>query len=86
MSATMAMRESKPSITSSRMSKALREIASQPINSHGDLIRAAADEIDRLRDALFWCSGCPCYGPEGRGHEGWKKIVAPLLSPDPQGS
>ena len=38
-----------------------------------------ADEIDRLRDALIWCSGAPSFQEGGEARDGWLKI-APLIS------
>jgi hypothetical protein len=44
-----------------------------------ELMLDAADEIDRLRDALFWCGGSPSFAPGGEAHEGWEKMVEPLM-------
>jgi hypothetical protein len=65
-----------PFVTSGPTSAALRRKASGP---HAALMREAADEIDRLRDALFWCGGSPSFGPGGEAEEGWRELVRPLL-------
>jgi hypothetical protein len=70
-------------LTSSPTSKALRRLSAgcgEPgIPYPGNLFQKAADEIDALRDALFWCGGSPSFAPEGEAHEGWMAIVAPLM-------
>jgi hypothetical protein len=69
-------------ITSSPTSRALRRLAGQHVGEVGiaaGLMREAADEIDRLRDALFWCGGSPSFAPDGEAHEGWEKLVGPLM-------
>jgi hypothetical protein len=66
------------------MSKALRRLSAEGSESDVpcpvDLLDKAADEIDALRDALLWCSGSPSFADYGEAREGWKAIVAPLLS------
>lgn len=62
-------------ITSSPASRALRRVG-------GRLATEAADEIDRLRDALSWCGGSPSFAPGGEAHEGWEETVRPLMDPD----
>ena len=37
------------------------------------------DENEKLRDALFWCSGSQDFAPEGKARKGWEKLCAPLL-------
>ncbi len=39
--------------------------------------------IKLLKDALHWCAGSADFGYGGKAHEGWTKIVAPLLSGEP---
>jgi hypothetical protein len=72
-------------ITSSVMSRALRQLAGQragEVSIAADLMREAADEIDRLRDALFWCGGSQSFDEGGEAYEGWQKKCEPLLRPD----
>jgi hypothetical protein len=68
-------------ITSSPTSKALRRVADESAVPSVQLLRDAADEIDRLRDALFWCGGSPSFAPGGEAEEGWRKMVGPLMRP-----
>ena len=42
---------------------------------HGD----AADEIERLREALAWCSGSRDFQEGGVARKGWLKLCAPLI-------
>lgn len=37
------------------------------------------DFVDRAADALIWCGGSEDFAPGGRAHEGWKRLVRPLL-------
>jgi hypothetical protein len=69
-------------LTSSPTSAALRGLGVEDgeVRCPADLLRGAADEIDRLRDALFWCGGSGDFGPGGVASEGWKAICGPLLS------
>lgn len=36
-------------------------------------------QVAKLRDALRWCGGSSDFAPGGKAHEGWTKIVLPLL-------
>jgi hypothetical protein len=69
--------------TSSPTSRALRRLGAGAgtarVPCPADLVRAAADEIDALRDALFWCGGSPSFGPGGEAEEGWRKLAESLL-------
>lgn len=42
-------------------------------------IREVKEENHKLRQALRWCGGSTDFSPGGQAHEGWVKIVAPLL-------
>lgn len=35
--------------------------------------------VKELLDALQWCGGSGDFSPEGKAHEGWEKVVIPLL-------
>ena len=37
------------------------------------------ETINAMRDALIWCSGSADFGPGGKAHVGFEKIVKPLL-------
>ena len=39
-----------------------------------------ADEIERLRAALRWCSASADFAPDGQFRKDWEKIVAPLVN------
>ena len=45
-----------------------------------DQIKAQAAEIERLREALQWCSGSADFNEGGVAREGWLKLCAPLLT------
>ena len=45
-----------------------------------DLYEAQAAEIERLREALQWCSGSADFNEGGIAREGWLKLCAPLLT------
>ena len=45
-----------------------------------ELIKAQAAEIERLREALQWCSGSADFNEGGVAREGWLKLCAPLLT------
>ena len=36
-------------------------------------------EIEKLKEALIWCSGSDDFQIEGKGRIGWEKICLPLL-------
>jgi hypothetical protein len=39
-----------------------------------------AEEIEKLREELIWCSGSADFGPGGKAHVGWMKGPARLLT------
>ena len=47
---------------------------------HEAHIKAQAAEIERLREALQWCSGSADFNEGGIAREGWLKLCAPLLT------
>lgn len=44
-------------------------------------LAAARTAIERLQDALRWCSGSADFNEGGRAYAGWQKVCAPLLEP-----
>lgn len=47
------------------------------LNEENERLQA---RIDKLEEALIWCSGSADFGVGGVAHEGWKKLCAPLLA------
>jgi hypothetical protein len=41
--------------------------------------REAADEIERLVEALIWCSASEDFQEGGQAREGWLKLCKPLI-------
>lgn len=39
----------------------------------------AEAEVERLREALIWCSGSDDFQESGKARAGWLKLCAPLL-------
>lgn len=37
-------------------------------------------EIEKLKEALIWCSGSDDFQEEGKARKGWLKICKPLLN------
>jgi hypothetical protein len=70
-------------VEQSSLSVRLTASGSDDVPVPSTLLREAADEIDALRDALFWCGGSPSFRPGGHAEEGWDKIVAPLMRDEP---
>lgn len=50
------------------------------VEAVADRIEAQAAEIERLREALQWCSGSADFNEGGIAREGWLKLCAPLLT------
>ena len=44
----------------------------------------AADEIERLRAALIWCSGSDDFQEGGKARDGWLNLCAPLVHEAPE--
>lgn len=40
---------------------------------------ALHEQVERLTEALIWCSGSADFGEGGIAREGWLKLCAPLL-------
>lgn len=36
-------------------------------------------EVEKLKEALIWCSGSGDFGEGGKARKGWLKICEPLL-------
>ena len=49
------------------------------IEMDSDLAMAFSEILDQYIEALQWCSGSADFGPGGQAHEGWEKVVRPLL-------
>lgn len=45
-----------------------------------DVILALLDRIDKLDDALFWCSASQDFAPGGQARAGWERLCMPLLT------
>ena len=53
----------------------LRDVANYLLHD----VRVYRGHAEAYREALQWCGGSADFAPDGQAHEGWMKLVRPLL-------
>ncbi len=74
---------SEPNETKREMIRGLDALRLEvPDTVAADVRKRVLAHVDKLEEALIWCSGSPSFAKEGEAREGWEKVCAPLIAPE----